>query len=352
MSVAHLQPLLDGPIDVVGDVHAEYEPLQSLLQHLGYDTQGVNTDGRRLVFVGDLCDRGPDSIAVIDFVRELIDRQLAQCVLGNHELNLLRGAHKDGNGWFFATDHDRAKGQYRASRHANDAERRRILAFCAQLPIALERADLRVVHASWHAPSIARIVADSRDTVSIYADYAQRLTDQAIAQGLRAAADAEEIRYKDAIVDRDAKVPLLVDSGREDELYQMGNPLRIVTSGQERLAKEPFYASGKWRMLDRVEWWEDYADPIPVIFGHFWRAWSTDDYGVPGHPKRDVFPGKAANQWLGPAHASFCVDFSIGARFRERETFPQGPFKTRLAAVRWPERELITDRGERCPLVA
>jgi hypothetical protein len=25
----------------------------------------------------------------------------AQCILGNHELNILRGEHKHGNHWFF-----------------------------------------------------------------------------------------------------------------------------------------------------------------------------------------------------------------------------------------------------------
>jgi hypothetical protein len=75
---------------------------------LGYGAKGVHPAGRRLVFVGDLTDRGSDSPAVLQFVRTLMDRGLAQCLLGNHELNLLRQETKAGNGWFFDLDHDAA----------------------------------------------------------------------------------------------------------------------------------------------------------------------------------------------------------------------------------------------------
>jgi hypothetical protein len=60
--------LFAGPLDVIGDVHGEIDALRALLGHLGYATDGTHSDGRRAVFVGDLCDRGPDSPAVLDLV--------------------------------------------------------------------------------------------------------------------------------------------------------------------------------------------------------------------------------------------------------------------------------------------
>jgi hypothetical protein len=40
--------------------------------------------------------------------------------------------------------------------------------------------------------------------------------------------------------------------------------------------------------------------------------------------------------------AAFCLDFSVGARFKERYAGQvTGPFHGRLAAMRWPERELV-----------
>ncbi len=350
MSTPQVQGLFDGPIDVVGDVHGEYGALLALLGELGYSQWGEHRAGRRLIFLGDLLDRGPDSIAVVELVDRLVRRSLAQCVLGNHELNLLRAARKDGNGWFFASDHDRADGKYPASRQAQDADRAAILEFCAQRPVALERPDLRITHACWDADSIRAVRDDGRGTLATYADFAGRLTAESIATGLKARADAEEAIYREAITDEHAAVPLLLDSARDDEIYQMGNPLRIITSGKERLATAPFFASGKWRMLERVAWWQEYEDPVPVIFGHYWRSWSATDYGAAGHPKSDAFPGKTPCEWLGMAGKAYCADFSIGARFRERRTHPNGPFKTRLAAVRWPERELVSDLGERLEL--
>src|SRR6266542_6303987 len=95
-----VQPLFEGPVDIVVDVHGEIDALRALLRHLGYD-KGVHPEGRRLVFLGDLTDRGPNSPAVVRMVGRLLDEGLAQGVLGNHDLNLLLGERKHGNGWFF-----------------------------------------------------------------------------------------------------------------------------------------------------------------------------------------------------------------------------------------------------------
>ena len=67
-----VQQLPEGPLDIVGDIHGEDEALCALLSHLGYDEAGQHPQGRTLVFVGDLCDRGPDSPAVFDLVERLI----------------------------------------------------------------------------------------------------------------------------------------------------------------------------------------------------------------------------------------------------------------------------------------
>jgi len=73
--------LFDGPLDLIGDVHGEAEALGALLGHLGYAADGRHPEGRRAVFVGDLCDRGPDSPAVLDLVMGWVQGGQAQCVL-------------------------------------------------------------------------------------------------------------------------------------------------------------------------------------------------------------------------------------------------------------------------------
>ncbi len=67
---------------VIGDVHGCLAELEELL---GVTAPGP---GDRLVFLGDLLDRGPDPIGVLRLVRSLG----AECVLGNHEEKHLRYA--------------------------------------------------------------------------------------------------------------------------------------------------------------------------------------------------------------------------------------------------------------------
>ncbi len=58
---------------IIGDVHGHYDTLMILVERLPKDA--------KLIFVGDLIDRGPKSAEVVEFVRE----GGHGCVMGNHE---------------------------------------------------------------------------------------------------------------------------------------------------------------------------------------------------------------------------------------------------------------------------
>jgi len=268
-------------------------------------------------------------------VRHLIEQGTAQCILGNHELNLMRGDHKHGNGWYYGESEviRKDKGAISFQIHApDDAFRSEVRAFFDTLPLALVRDDTVVVHAAWQAESVAKL-KDLPEGVGVVEAFE-----------LFEAATAAQIK-EEGIEDKEVI----------DLMEQNNNPIKVLSSGLEGKAAEPFFAGGKMRTLERVKWWETYAPAAGeedrlVIIGHFWRRFMDEVDGrvEEKHPEgpflptgADMFPGYRPSDLLGPRKKVMCVDYAAGVRFEERGMeLPEGTLGTQLAALRLPERTL------------
>lgn len=292
-----VRQLSDTPLDIVGDVHGEIEALHSLLDVLGYSPGGVHADGRRLVFVGDLTDRGPDSPAVVDFVSQLVGGDLGYCVLGNHDVNLLLNQRKHDNGWFYGERFE-LDGLIIPQELADDAVRRTTLDFFRTLPLALENSSVRVVHAYWDPAAINAVRAET-DVVTLFEQHVNRIT-----------ADCA----KDSSLDK-------ADQGLR---HQNENPVKLLTSGPERRVEIPFTASGKIRHQERVKWWEtnDRSQHF-TVFGHYSLGQNVPRKG-----------------------SAICCDYGVSKRYLERvQPAFDGMYKLRLGAVRLPEKLVVFDDG-------
>src|SRR6267378_2678366 len=91
-----------GPFDIIGDIHGCFDELHSLLVNLGYQITHANGDaasrhyeakhpeGRKVIFLGDLVDRGPKIPEVLRLVISMVQAGTALCVPGNHDIKLMR----------------------------------------------------------------------------------------------------------------------------------------------------------------------------------------------------------------------------------------------------------------------
>lgn len=80
-----------GPFDIIGDVHGCIRELRALLDKLGYGGDPLaHPQGRRVIFLGDLCDRGPGNVEVLQTVLAMVETGSALWTPGNHDKKLAR----------------------------------------------------------------------------------------------------------------------------------------------------------------------------------------------------------------------------------------------------------------------
>lgn len=131
----------------IGDVHGCADALRRLLAEI---VRHRGTRPRRLVFLGDYVDRGPESAAVIEILRGLqrVEPDAVTCLMGNHEA-LVLDAYANGLG--ASAWHENGGDATLASFGVGDPEDlpHPVLAWLSGLPTVHEDARRYYVHAGF-----------------------------------------------------------------------------------------------------------------------------------------------------------------------------------------------------------
>ena len=148
--------------DIIGDIHGYADELVALLSALGYRPRGdgfAHPAGRRVIFLGDLIDRGPAIARVLGVVRSMVDRGDAQAVIGNHEFTAI-GYHTpdpDRPGAYLRERTPAIRAQLRATLEQLGDDFGRWVDWFRTLPPFLAVGGLRAVHACWENDAIATV---------------------------------------------------------------------------------------------------------------------------------------------------------------------------------------------------
>jgi hypothetical protein len=262
------EPMTEQGYDLIGDIHGHADALRRLLIKLGYSEVGgaFRHDGRKVIFVGDFVDRGPDQREVLRVARRMCEAGTASAVLGNHEFNAIAWAMPNDDGGFL-----RKHSEKNASQHAafliqfveGSPDYQDAIDWFRRLPVWLDLPGLRVVHACWHEPS--------RTVLAPYLDSENRFTAEGLWEALQRGSQAyvaAEILLKGPEQRLPPGMSFVDKSGHERHEVRLRwwDPdattfKRAAVGIDDRLEDLPD---------EEITTEFQYLDKKPVFFGHYW----------------------------------------------------------------------------------
>ncbi len=279
--------------DIIPDIHGQACKLHSALTTLGWQRSGTNwshaEQDRRIVFLGDFIDRGPENGAVIKTVRELMDSGRAQAIMGNHELNALHYHTFDSDTGLPLREHsEKNTGQHKAFLNefpTGAPKTKEALDWMMGLPLFIENDEFRAVHAAWIQSAI--------DGLRLYAPNGVLSEEQMIL-----AADTTDplhIFIEDLAKGPEGRLPngcFFIDNGGHKRCHihlkwwkgdaKTWREAAMSIANLDQLPDGQLPASLKTAIYP--------ADEKPVFFGHYWMS---------GEPKLQ-------------SKNALCLDYSVG----------------------------------------
>ena len=275
--------------DLIGDIHGEAPSLCALLEKLGYSETSLgyqHPDHRKVIFVGDLVDRGLWQKDVINIVRSMVEGGNAQCVMGNHEFNAIAYGTLGINGKPLREHSHKNVKQHEAFIEAyEDAhdEYLETLDWLKTLPLWIDLPNIRVIHACWDQNEVDFLLDRYGDAC---------LTDELLQ--LASTVGTKEYRAIETLL-----------KGKETALPE----------GASYHDKE-----GMHRTVMRTRWWGDIGTYRECYMGPEEARGNIPDVSMPTNAlvqyAADAPPVFIGHYWLGGepsllAHNICCLDYSV-----------------------------------------
>ncbi len=146
--------------DIIGDIHGYASLLRQLLTELGYRREdgSWSQPRRKVIFVGDFINRGPEIRETMFLVRGMVESGNALAIMGNHEYSCILYHIKDDNGTFMsrhiAGNRNEIQKTLTVYKNLNE-EWTDHLKWMRTLPFFLDLGDIRIAHAYWNDQEIA-----------------------------------------------------------------------------------------------------------------------------------------------------------------------------------------------------
>ncbi|PCJ45371.1 MAG: serine/threonine protein phosphatase [Moraxellaceae bacterium] len=266
-------PHVEG-FDVIGDVHGCADLLRRLLVKMGYQesAEGFTHPLRKVIFLGDLIDRGPAIREVVSIAKSMVENGNAYAVVGNHEYNALvydllvsngvESARRDRLGELLAES---------LSQYENHPECwQEALAWFKSLPLHLEFDDFRIVHACWDQTKVDDLAALS---------YSQHLNDAVFLQQSTVFGSPENIIVERLLRGTDLKLADGLTLTGDDGVVRQRFRTKFWTHSPKTYHDVVFQPDRLPEGVDCQQLTEEEKkhlvyyekDEKPLFVGHYWR---------------------------------------------------------------------------------
>ncbi|MDX1586499.1 MAG: metallophosphoesterase, partial [Balneolaceae bacterium] len=302
--------------DIIGDIHGHASVLKELLEEMDYRKTGgsYRHPERKVLFLGDYIDRGPEVRETLKLVREMVDAGQATALMGNHEFNAILFNEPDGDGGFLRPHSDKNRKQHRETLKDFEGrmeEYRSYIEWFKTLPLFYEGDSFRAIHACWDASMVDELRDFSTGSLlepeyfPMAGDSSTRLYEvvETLLKG-REVPLPNGLSFKDrgGHQRRDVRVRWWLDP-REVTLEQWS-----FAEGIEGSSADSF---------DPLEYYQSHygEDEKPVFFGHYWLT------GEPELERSNIC----------------CLDYSVGEKDKLAAYRHHGEDELKPEQLHWVE---------------